>query len=131
IGRLLRLGRHASLQGGILILLNLPDHILEIFQLCRLDRLNWLRLETGEIPNGTLRQPDPAWLSWNRGLVPALARTIRENRDHALLPILGDALEEAGCTSQGLLDHLHGPGPHLPGCFAIDLLLDPCHHTGA
>ena len=39
------------------------------------------------------------------------------------LPILADALEDAGCTSPELLDHLRGPGPHVLGCWALDLLL--------
>jgi hypothetical protein len=36
---------------------------------------------------------------------------------------LTDALEEAGCTTQELLDHLRSPGPHVRGCFALDLVL--------
>jgi hypothetical protein len=36
------------------------------------------------------------------------------------LPILGDALEEAGCGDQALLEHCHGPGPHVLGCWALE-----------
>jgi hypothetical protein len=39
------------------------------------------------------------------------------------LPVLADALEEAGCTNADILDHLRGPGPHARGCWAVDLLL--------
>ena len=39
------------------------------------------------------------------------------------LAILSDALEEAGCTSVAILDHLRSPGPHARGCWAVDLLL--------
>ena len=39
------------------------------------------------------------------------------------LPILADALEEAGCTDAAILGHLRGPGPHVRGCWVIDLLL--------
>jgi hypothetical protein len=38
------------------------------------------------------------------------------------LPVLADALEEAGCGDEGLLAHLRSPGPHVLGCWAIDLL---------
>jgi hypothetical protein len=40
------------------------------------------------------------------------------------LAILADALEEAGCTDQTILDHLRGPGPHVRGCFALDAVLE-------
>jgi hypothetical protein len=39
------------------------------------------------------------------------------------LAVLADALEEAGCTDQTILDHLRGPGPHVRGCWAVDLIL--------
>src|SRR5262249_30509490 len=39
------------------------------------------------------------------------------------LAILADALEEAGCTSADLLSHLRSPGPHVRGCWALDLVL--------
>src|SRR5205807_1471191 len=39
------------------------------------------------------------------------------------LLILADALEEAGCSDQALLDHLRGPGLHVRGCWAVDLVL--------
>jgi hypothetical protein len=40
------------------------------------------------------------------------------------LAVLADALEETGCTDAAVLDHLRGPGHHVRGCFAVDLLLD-------
>ena len=42
--------------------------------------------------------------------------------DVARLDVLGDALEDAGCTDADLLGHLRGPGPHWRGCWAIDAL---------
>jgi hypothetical protein len=39
------------------------------------------------------------------------------------LPILADAVEEAGCGDPGVLAHLRGDGPHVPGCWAVDLVL--------
>jgi hypothetical protein len=39
------------------------------------------------------------------------------------LAVLADALEDAGCTNPDILNHLRGPGPHVRGCWALDLLL--------
>jgi hypothetical protein len=66
---------------------------------------------------------DPRWLSWNHGTVPAIARRLYEERAFHDLPILADALEEAGCDQADLLGHLRGPGPHVRGCWAVDRLL--------
>jgi hypothetical protein len=66
---------------------------------------------------------DPAWLKWNGGTVRKLARAIYDERRHGELPILADALEEAGCTSADLLEHCRGAGPHFHGCWVLDLLL--------
>ena len=43
--------------------------------------------------------------------------------DPVRLGILADALEEAGCTEQAILDHLRSPGPHVRGCHALDAIL--------
>jgi hypothetical protein len=69
----------------------------------------------------------PAWLTHQ---VVALAQAAYEERelpagtiDNARLAVLADALEEAGCNQADLLAHLRGPGPHVRGCWAVDLLL--------
>jgi hypothetical protein len=73
---------------------------------------------------------DSAWLSWNGGTVRALAQVAYDERtmpdgtlDPARLAVLADALEEAGCADAEILSHLRGPGPHVLGCWAVDLLL--------
>jgi hypothetical protein len=43
--------------------------------------------------------------------------------DGTLLRVLADALEEAGCADESILTHLHSPGPHVRGCWALDLVL--------
>jgi hypothetical protein len=70
---------------------------------------------------------DPAWLT---PAVTGLATAAYEERalpsgelDPVLLLVLADALEEAGCTDVAILGHLRGPGPHVRGCFVLDLLL--------
>jgi hypothetical protein len=42
--------------------------------------------------------------------------------DNTGLAVLADALEEAGCDNEDILSHLRGPGPHVSGCWAVDLL---------
>ncbi len=61
--------------------------------------------------------------SWQTPSVLGVAVSIYEGQRWEDLPILADALEDAGCTDAGLLDHLRGPGPHVRGCWAVDLVL--------
>jgi hypothetical protein len=63
------------------------------------------------------------WLKWNSGTVPSIAQGIYQERAFERLPVLADALEDAGCADTALLGHLRGPGPHVRGCWALDLLL--------
>jgi hypothetical protein len=66
---------------------------------------------------------DPGWLAWSDGTVRKLAQATYDDRRFDLLPILADALEEAGCTDADILAHCRGPGPHVRGCWVVDLLL--------
>jgi hypothetical protein len=73
---------------------------------------------------------DPAWLIWQGGTVARLARAVYDERrltegtlDPMRLSLLADALEDAGCADAELLGHLRGPGPHVRGCWALDLVL--------
>jgi hypothetical protein len=66
---------------------------------------------------------DPAWLEWNGGTVQRLARAVYDERRFDDLPILADALEEAGCDCAELIAHCRAGGEHARGCWALDLLL--------
>jgi hypothetical protein len=66
---------------------------------------------------------DPSWLEWNGGAVVRLAQSIYDDRRFGDLPILADALEESGCTGPDILGHLRSPGPHVRGCWPVDLVL--------
>jgi hypothetical protein len=55
--------------------------------------------------------------------VLALAQGIYESRDFSAMAILADALQDAGCDSAEILDHCRGPGPHVRGCWVVDLVL--------
>jgi hypothetical protein len=61
--------------------------------------------------------------SWRTPDVLALARGVRGEGAYDRLPILADALQEAGCDNAYILDHCRGPGPHVRGCFVVDLVL--------
>jgi hypothetical protein len=64
-----------------------------------------------------------AALAWNDGCVVKLARGIYEEAAFDRLPVLGDALEEAGVTGQEVLGHCRGLGAaHVRGCWLVDLL---------
>ena len=65
----------------------------------------------------------PAWLSWNSAMVPKLAQAIYDERRFADLPILADALEEAGCDHADVLTHCRSGAEHVRGCWVVDLLL--------
>jgi hypothetical protein len=63
---------------------------------------------------------NPAWLTLK---VTTLAQAIYNDRGFDKMPALADALEEAGCDNQDVLSHCRGPGPHVKGCWVVDLVL--------
>ena len=65
----------------------------------------------------------PHWLAWEDGTVRRIAQAIYDERAFERLPILADALEDAGCDKADILSHCRGPGPHVRGCWVVDLLL--------
>jgi hypothetical protein len=61
--------------------------------------------------------------SWRTTDAVGLARAVYDSRDFAAMPILADALEDAGCDSEAILAHCRGDGPHARGCWVVDSLL--------
>ncbi len=68
--------------------------------------------------------------AWRGPAILSLARAAYEEReqpsgllDAARLAVLSDALEEAGCTDTAVLGHLRTEGPHVRGCWALDLVM--------
>ncbi len=83
-----------------------------------------------DIVGNPFRPPtfDPAWRTRTAA---GLAQAAHDERlmpsrelDPARLAVLSDALEEAGCTDTDILGHLRSPGPHVRGCWVVDLILD-------
>ncbi len=67
--------------------------------------------------------------TWRTPAVTAFAQTAFEEcalpsgeLDTVRLAVLADALEETGCDNADILNHLRSPGPHVRGCWAVDLL---------
>ena len=90
------------------------------------------RDHTNELPlfldiAGHLTEPvqiDPIWLAWDGGTVRHLAATIYDERAWDRMPILADALEDAGCQDDRILDHCRSGASHVLGCWVLDLLLE-------
>jgi hypothetical protein len=66
----------------------------------------------------------PSWLAWNDGTIPKLAQGIHDDRAFDRLPLLADALSDAGCDDDDILAHCRQQGKHVWGCWPVDLLLD-------
>jgi len=60
---------------------------------------------------------------WRTGTAVALAAQMYESGDFSAMPILADALQDAGCDSDEVLDHCRNPGTHARGCWVVDLVL--------
>jgi hypothetical protein len=63
---------------------------------------------------------DPAWRT---STAVALAEQMYASRDFGAMPILADALQDAGCDNADVLGHCRAPGEHVRGCWVVDLVL--------
>jgi hypothetical protein len=60
---------------------------------------------------------------WRTDTALALARQMYESRDFSAMPILADALQDAGCDNEDILDHCRTEQTHVRGCWVVDLVL--------
>jgi hypothetical protein len=83
---------------------------------------NRLRDVFGVLP---FRDPviEPSWLTQSDGAVRRIAETIYQESSFEQMPVLGDALEEAGCADANILGHCRQLEDHSRGCWIVDLLL--------
>jgi hypothetical protein len=93
-----------------------PSDCLDYLELFQRETVQALLTTTG----GHLFQP--AWMSANSQAVRSIVRDIESTRDFDLLPILGDALEEAGCPVETLVGHCRQNAGHARRCWLVDLL---------
>jgi hypothetical protein len=61
---------------------------------------------------------------WRSPNVVDFANTMYQTRDFSAMSVLGDTLMEAGCESEEIIAHCRGDGPHVRGCWVVDLLLE-------
>jgi hypothetical protein len=66
---------------------------------------------------------DPKWLRWDGGVVGKMARVIYDEGQFEDLPFLADALMDAGCDNEEILEHCRTPRDHIKGCWVVDALL--------
>jgi hypothetical protein len=62
--------------------------------------------------------------AWRTPDVKALAKGIYEEKAFDRMPILADALQDAGCDNDDILTHCRGTTPHVRGCWVVDLVLE-------
>ena len=65
-------------------------------------------------------RPDPGWRA---STVIALCVSIARMGRSDAFAVLADALQDAGCESEDIVGHCRGSGPHVRGCWVVDLLL--------
>jgi len=61
--------------------------------------------------------------AWHTSTVSTLATCIYEEKAFDRMPILADALQDAGCDNEDILNHCRQAGEHVRGCWCVDLLL--------
>jgi hypothetical protein len=72
---------------------------------------------------GNPHRPVTVDAAWRTPAVVTLAQAVYDGRAFDRLPELADALEGAGCTDTAVLSHCRSDGPHVRGCWAVDLIL--------
>jgi hypothetical protein len=61
--------------------------------------------------------------AWRTDTAVSLACQMYEAREFSAMPILADALQDAGCDNDDILKHCRNPGPHVRGCWVVDMVL--------
>jgi hypothetical protein len=96
----------------------LSDYEAELGLEIRQNNIAWLRDVLGNPFRSVIFSP-----AWGTPTVTSLAHQMYESRDFSPMPILADALEDAGCDHPDVLAHCRGAGPHVRGCWVVDLVL--------
>ena len=117
-GKSVNVGRAAIVASSLISFSTTFDYVYLAFLDYR--HINWrkdLVFQTGEILTNMNRQ---IWDdSWGTKDVKALAETIYNDKRYELMPILSDALQEAGCQEKEILEYCQ-KGPFFRGCWVLD-----------
>jgi hypothetical protein len=70
--------------------------------------------------------PDPRWPQWRTSDVLALGRAVHRDQVYDGMPILADALQDAGCDDEMVLAHCREGTGHVRGCWVVDLAMGLC-----
>ena len=81
------------------------------------------RIESGRDQHVVGQHPQFVGHDLRDGSLVATARRIYEKHEFQFLPLLGDVLQEAGCSDEDVLAHCRSPGPHVKGCWVVDVVL--------
>lgn len=98
-----------------------PGEVFNLDPGCRREELEQLPLLRDIFGNPF--QPMTMEKAWLTPTVKKMARALYEERNFDDMPILGDALEDADCDHKEILQHCRGDGPHVRGCWVVDLIL--------
>lgn len=61
--------------------------------------------------------------NWLTPTMIQLAQVMYDDRAFDRMMELADALHDAGCDNDEILSHCRGPGPHVRGCWVVDMVL--------
>jgi anti-sigma B factor antagonist len=132
LGKVITLHRKLQAVGGRMLLCGLNTKLAEVFQITKLDRILSVidrpgLTTTADVAAEVFGPPAPAPFlpEWRTDTAVLLAKRIRDGAEYTTMPILADALQDAGCDSDDILGHLRGPGTHVRECWALDLILGP------
>jgi hypothetical protein len=105
-------------------LLRSPLAVAHVMQICTASAHDWKWFSAfaRDILGNPFR-PVPFGPRWRTSDVNGLARSIYGDRAFDRMPILADALMDAGCADEQFLSHCRGAGPHVRGCWVVDLVL--------
>lgn len=109
LGKLITLHRKLQAAGGWLVMCRLPPDVMDVFRIVKINRIFTIVTDPQRADAevravfGDLLDPAAVAPDWRTDTVLALARQARESGEFGVMPILADALQDAGCTSDVLL----------------------------
>jgi hypothetical protein len=96
---------------------------LQKYRECR-TRYSRLVADVFDLFDLLLTRAVPFDANWKTSTAVAVAQQMYDSRDFSAMPILADALQDAGCNNDDILNHCRDPEqPHIRGCWVIDLVL--------
>jgi hypothetical protein len=95
-----------------------------VWAAAKLEQTETLQIATLRDVFGNPFSPVACEPEWRTDTAIALARTMYESREFSAMPILADALQDAGCDNTDILNHCRDTSQvHVRGCWVVDLVL--------